>query len=118
MVEVNVRNYRRFQALLLCLGFTGGDVAWADPADEVVPPAPRETTGSTARVGTAVGFLYGTPDHVLALGLMAAAGQRFGRLGIEAEYSYLSFQTHEVYMTEFGPTDGNITVGKGQRLAA
>ncbi len=118
-----MRNFRRFQTgclALVCLGFTGAGVAWADPAtsaDDVVPTAPRSANGSTARVGTAVGFIYGSPSDVLALGVTAAIGQRFGRLGLEAEYTWLSFQTHGTYETALGPVDGNIAVGSGQRAA-
>ena len=111
-----MRNFRWFALASLCLGFTG--VASADPADDVVPSAPKATNGSTARVGTAVGFLYGSPDQVLALGFQAAAGQRFGRLGLEAEYTYLGFREHGTYMSPIGLTEGSISVGNGQRLAA
>src|SRR2546422_9405519 len=100
-------NFRRSACLIVCLGFTGGDVAWADPAadpaDAVVPTAPREANGATARVGTAVGFLYGTPSNVLALGVTGAIGQRFGPLGLEARDSYLSFPTPPGYMAQPGP---------------
>ena len=43
----------------MCLGFTGSGVAWADPAhaDYVEDPyADHVTNGTTARVGTVVGF--------------------------------------------------------------
>ena len=49
------------------------------------PYAPHVTNGSTARLGTMVGFYYGQRQDVLALGVVAAVGQRFGRLTLEAE---------------------------------
>jgi hypothetical protein len=120
-----VRNFRRFRLPALafvCLTFTGAGVGWGDPleadsTDKVVPTAPKADNGSTARVGTAVGYIYGAPNDVLALGLQAAIGQRFGRFGIEAEYTYLSFQTHGTYQGPLGPVDGDIGVGNGQRAA-
>lgn len=109
-------NFRWFALASVCLAFTG--VASADHLDEVVPSAPKASNGSTARVGTAVGFIYGSPDQILALGLQAAAGQRFGRLGIEAEYTFLELREHGTYMTPIGLTEGSQTVGNSQRLAA
>jgi len=113
-----MRNFRRFALVTLCLGFTG--VASADPipADDVVPTAPKATNGSTVRVGTAVGFIYGAPDPVLALGMQLAIGQRFGRLGLEGEYTYLDLREHGVYTTELGTTEDSMSVGAGHRLAA
>lgn len=125
-----MRNFRRFRvapALVMCLGFTGAHVAWADPAQGPPRPdlyvedpyAPHNTTGSTARVGTVVGFLYGEPeDSVLALGLSAAAGYRFGRLTLESELSYFNLQHRGTVMTPLGPGDGDVHVGNGERLAA
>ena len=94
----------------MCLGFTGSAVAWAQPArsDYVEDPmAPHVTRGSTARVGTTVGFLYGEHQDVTAVGLTSALGQRWGRLAIDAEYSYLTFQAR-------GPS--SLRLGDGQRL--
>src|SRR5215212_2282130 len=95
----SVRDFRQFpcwMVAVVCLGFTGSGVAWAEsrrPAGYVEDPmAPHDTSGTTARVGTAVGFIYGEQLDVLALGMTAAAGQRWGRLTVEAEYSYLGFQ--------------------------
>jgi hypothetical protein len=111
-----MRNFRRFRiarSLLVCLAFTGGGVAWADRAtpDFYIedPYAPHNTTGSEARVGTAVGFLYHEPREVTAVGANAAIGYRFGRLAFEADYTYLAFQVK-------GPDDTSL--GAGQRLAA
>jgi hypothetical protein len=105
----------------MCLGFTGSSVGWAEPAHHADfyvedPYAPHVTNGSTARVGTAVGYLYGEPADVLALGLTAAIGQRFGRFQVEAEYAFLGFQSRGVYMSALGPTDGDIGLGHGHRL--
>jgi hypothetical protein len=99
----------------VCLAFTGGSVAWADPApvkaDYYVenPYAPHRTTGSEARIGTAVGFLDNEALDVTALGVAAAMGYRFDRFTIEAEYTYLGFSVR-------GPD--STSLGAGQRLAA
>lgn len=96
--------------VLACLPFTGSAVAWADPArvDYVEDPlAPHKTNGTTARLGTSVGFLYGERTDVLALGVTAAGGVRWGRLALEAEYSYLELSAK-------GPSD--TTLGDAQRL--
>ncbi|MBA3539130.1 MAG: hypothetical protein H0T79_05845 [Deltaproteobacteria bacterium] len=105
-----MRNFRRFPLVILCLGFTGGGVAWADPAHaEYIedPYAPHATNGTTARLGTSVGFIYGERQDVTAVGGTVAGGQRWGRLALEAEYSFLAFQ-------EFGAS--SVRVGRGQRL--
>jgi hypothetical protein len=113
-----MRNFHRFALLPLCLGVTGVVSADPLPTDAVVPTAPKAGTGSTVRVGTAVGFIYGAPDPVLALGVQAAIGQRFGRIGIEAEYTYLDLREHGVEITELGATENSFSVGSGHRLAA
>lgn len=90
-----MRNFRRVLLVLVCLGITGQRVGWAEPAhvDWVEDPyAPHVTRGTTARLGTAVGFLYGVPLDVLAIGATAAVGQRFDRLTIESELDYLVLQ--------------------------
>lgn len=115
-----MRNSRRFRCAaiaILCASFTGADVGWADPADSYVPTAPRATDGITARIGTAVGMIYGTPSSTLALGGMVAVGQRLGRFGIEGEYTYLDLMGHGQIMTPLGPSDGDVSIGSGQRLA-
>jgi hypothetical protein len=79
----------------VCLGITGARVGWAEPAhvDWVEDPyAPHVTRGSTVRLGTAVGFLYGEPLDVLAIGATLAAGQRFDRLTIESELDVLALK--------------------------
>ena len=117
-----MRNFRRFRlaaAVLVCLGFTGSGVAWADPStvDRLVPTTqPQSEYGATVRAGTAVGFIYGAPADVLALGGTVAVGQRLGRLGIEAEYTYLAFEGTGIVMTPFGPEDTDVTIGSGHRL--
>ncbi len=107
----NFHVFSRSMLVLLCLGFTGSGAAWADrPArgDYVEDPmAPHETSGTTARLGSAVGFIYGERLDVLALGLTAAGGHRWGRLALDAEYSYLQFSAK-------GPS--NQRLGDGQRL--
>ncbi len=105
-----MKNIREFTAVALCLAFTGGGVAWADPAtvDYIEDPlAPHKTTGSTARLGTAVGYISTDSIEATALGVTVAGGRRWGRLAIEAEYSYLS-------LSERGPSD--LTIGDAQRL--
>jgi hypothetical protein len=126
--EVHVRNFRRFRVaplVLVCLGFTGARVAWAEPAQVARPDlyvedpyAPHNTTGSEARVGTIVGYLYGEPQEVLALGITAAAGYRFGRFALESEFSFFNLQTRGTVMTALGTGDGDISVGNGERLGA
>ncbi len=99
--------------LVVCLGFTGPAVGWADSpallrADYIEDPlAPHVTNGTIARLGSSVGFVYGERQDVLALGGNIAIGQRWGRLTIEAEYQYLSFQVK-------GPSSQ--VLGDGQRL--
>ncbi len=110
-----MRDLRRLPILIVCLGFTGRGVAWADtahaaPVDWVEDPyAEHITRGTTARLGTSVGFIYGERVDVLALGLTTGVGQRFGRLTIEAEYSYLGFQQNGASI---------VRLGTGQRLGA
>ena len=108
-----MRNLRPLHPLILCLAFTGGHVAWADGAtpDFYIedPYAPHRTVGSTARLGSAVGFLYHEATGVTAVGADTAIGYRFGRFAIEAEYTYLGFQVR-------GPD--STSLGRGQRLSA
>jgi hypothetical protein len=111
-----MRNFRRFRHApfaVLCLLFTGGGVAWAEErhsADLYIedPYAPHHTTGSEARFGTAVGFLYNEAVETTALGAQAAIGYRWGRLTVESEFTYLGFQVR-------GPDDTRL--GAGERLA-
>ena len=95
---------------IVCLAFTGSGAGRADPApaDYVEDPmAPHVTRGSTARVGTTVGFLYGERLDVTAVGITTAIGQRWGRFALDAEYSFLQFQAR-------GPS--SLSLGDGQRL--
>ncbi|MGE0867804.1 MAG: hypothetical protein AB7P03_04550 [Kofleriaceae bacterium] len=107
-------DFRRLTAclgLVVCLGFTGAGVAWADDAQHDVThgdsEAPHHPRGTTARIGTTVGYLRGEQYEVLGLGLTTAVGQRFDRFAIEAEYSHLQFQ-------EPGPS--TVKLGHGERL--
>ena len=111
--EVQVKNFRQFSYLVgagMCLQFTGAGVAWADPThgDYVEDPmAPHNTTGTTARLGTSVGFLYGERVDALALGGTVALGIRRGRFALETEYGYFT-------LSEKGPS--NVELGTAQRL--
>jgi hypothetical protein len=90
-----VLSFRWVLVVPVCLGITGAGVGWADPAhvDWVEDPyAPHVTSGTTVRLGSAVGFLYGQQLAVLAIGATTAVGQRFGRLTIESELDYLTLQ--------------------------
>jgi len=106
-----VSQFHRFVLATLWLLFTGVGVAWADsprPEGYVEDPmAPHNTDGNEARLGTAVGFVYGERQDVLALGLTAAGGHRWGRFTAEAEYTYLQFQVK-------GPSSRQL--GDGDRL--
>lgn len=95
-----------------CLAFTG--TARADDTVDLRekyyvedPLAPHHTSGSTARLGSSVGFLFGERSDALALGLTAAGGRRWGRLAFEAEYGYFK-------LSERGPS--NLSLGVAQRL--
>ncbi len=105
-----MKNIRELPAVALCLTFTGVGVGWADPrtADYVEDPmAPHQTTGSTARLGTAVGVIAGDSVEATALGVTVGGGKRWNRFALEAEYSYLE-------LSERGPSD--LTIGDAQRL--
>lgn len=112
-----MRDFRRIAPWLtafVCLGFTGPGVAWAEsprsPRAALYvedPMAPHDTSGNTLRVGSAVGFIYGERLDVLALGATVAVGRRWGRLALEAEYGYLSFQVKG---------SSSMSLGDGQRL--
>lgn len=104
-----MKNIREFGAVALCLAFTG-NVAWGDPttAEYVEDPmAPHHTTGSTARLGTAVGYVAGESVEATALGVTVAGGKRWNRFAVEAEYSYL-------WLSARGPS--SLTIGDAQRL--
>ncbi|MFN0245562.1 MAG: hypothetical protein ACKV2T_01555 [Kofleriaceae bacterium] len=109
-----MRLVHRMSLGLVCLGFTGADVAWADAAHPATidwvesPFAPHKTVGPVARLGTAVGFLYNERIDVTAVGLSAGIGHRFGRFAIGSEYTYLQFQ-------ERGPSDTRL--GDGHRAS-
>lgn len=111
-------------AVLACLGFTGAHVAWADPAQQLGidyiedPYAPHVTTGSTARLGTAVGFIYGERQDVMALGMAAAGGHRFGRLTLEAELGLFQLQTADNTETKLGSQQRLGVIGRFDVLRA
>jgi hypothetical protein len=106
-----VKNFNTFpgrkllRAAVACLTFTGTGVGWADPAtaDYVEDPmAPHRTTGSTARLGTAVGFIQNEPIATTAVGLTVAGGKRWGRLAVEAEYGYFDLSARGPSSTGLG----------------
>jgi hypothetical protein len=107
-----MRLVRRMSLAVLCLGFTGAGVAWADGAHSVDwvenPYAPHRTYGPVVKVGTVVGFLFNERLDVTAVGISAGIGHRFGRFAVESEYTYLQLQ-------ERGPSD--LRLGDGQRLS-
>jgi hypothetical protein len=71
------------------------------------PFAPHNTSGMTARVGTAIGYFDGQLQDVLAIGAVAAIGERFGRLTIEVEAAMMSLDS---------TTANNATIGDAERL--
>lgn len=88
-------SFRGTLLAIVCLGFTAAGRAWADPAqvDYVEDPfADHVTRGTTARLGTAVGFIYDERIDAVAIGGTTAVGQRFGRLTIEAELAILALE--------------------------
>jgi hypothetical protein len=113
-----MRGFRRCLVLALCLS---NAAAWADaPTPDLYvedPYAPHDTSGSIARLGTMAGFLYGMPQSITELGLVAGAGQRFGRFAIEAEAAYFDLQTVAQYMSPIGVTSGDVGIGRGERVA-
>ncbi len=117
-----MRDFRWTTLAIVCLAFTGRHVAWAEPAqvqpDLYVedPYAPHNTTGSEARLGTIVGFLRGEPQDVLALGMTAAGGYRFGRLTLESELSVFELRQRASIQTPLGNGDGDVSIGNGERL--
>lgn len=131
-----MRNSRPVLFAIVCLAITGRGVSRADPAqgepdgapepaatepateaaldperrDWVDNPyAPHITQGSTVRLGTAVGFLYGEPIDTMAIGLATAIGQRFGRLAIEAEVAVFSLKARGA---------SQLTLGNAERLGS
>ncbi len=88
-------SFRASMLAIVCLGFTATGRAWAGPAqvDYVEDPyADHVTVGTTARLGTAVGFVYGERIDAVAIGGTVAFGQRFGRLTIESELAILALE--------------------------
>lgn len=66
------------------------------------PKPPLPSFGPSARLGTSVGYVYNNPLDVLALGGTVAAGYRFDRLIVEAEYGYYRFQSHGAFPLDLG----------------
>lgn len=88
--------------LVVCLGFTAPAVARADEAqvrDRWVedPYQAHDTTGTEVRLGSAVGILSLDDKEYTTLGAVVAAGHRWGRLAVDAEYGWLE-------VTERGPS--------------
>jgi hypothetical protein len=88
----------------LCLGFTGSTIAWADGSHGDVrdrwvenPYQSHDTTGTEVRLGSLVGIMAVDGTEYTGLGGSVAAGHRWGRLALDAEYSYLE-------ITERGPS--------------
>jgi hypothetical protein len=102
--------------LSLALGLLTASVAAADPdhfdpstVDYVEDPyAPHNTSGTTARVGSIVGYFDGQRQDVMAIGAIAAVGQRFGRLTLEAEVAAMSLES----------TADQSQIGDAERLGA
>src|SRR4030095_11634823 len=103
----------RWLVAVVCLGFTGPSRAWADDGEDAPalphstdyvedPFSAHHTGGHAARLGTAVGFIYGERLDVLALGGTAAYGQRFGRFALEAEDAYPGFPVQGACGQELG----------------
>jgi hypothetical protein len=89
--------------ICLCLGFTGSSIAVADELqlnrDKWVedPYQAHDTSGTTLRLGTVVGILALDEREFTGLGGSVAAGHRWGRLAVDAEYGYFE-------ITERGPS--------------
>lgn len=83
-------------------------VAAADPVDPAKvdyvedPYAPHVTNGTTVRLGTAIGFIYGERQDVIAIGATGAVGQRWGRLTVEAEAAALQLTSNDSTDTILG----------------
>ncbi len=92
---------------ILCLGFTGSGVAWADEAhvrDRWVdnPFAAHDTTGNELRVGSLVGIMAIDETEYTGLGGLVAFGHRWGRLALDAEYGYLELTERGPASTRYG----------------
>jgi hypothetical protein len=90
-----VSNFRWALLASVCVAITAPARGWAAPAhkDWVDDPyAPHDTRGSTVRLGTASGFLYGERVNAIAVGATLAVGQRFGRFTLESELAVLALE--------------------------
>jgi len=85
--------------------------ASADPVDPAKvdyvedPYAPHVTNGTTARFGSAIGFIYGERQDVIAIGATGAVGQRWGRLTLEAEAAALQLTSNDSTDTVLGDAE-------------
>jgi hypothetical protein len=66
------------------------------------PYAPHDTSGTNARLGSAVGRLIHDDRRYTALGLTIAAGPRMGRLTLEGHYTYLDLSAPGPSSQRFG----------------
>lgn len=115
--EVTMRSARNDAARaawlvgLVCLGGTGAEVAWADPARPGPledPYQPHHVDGQVARLGTAVGLVHGDRFSAEALGATVAWGRRVERWTVEAELAHLGY-------SDLGPVP--YALGRGERVA-
>jgi hypothetical protein len=89
----------------LCLGFTGASTAWADGAHAKWVEDPyqdHDTTGTEVRLGSLVGIMAVDGAEYTGLGGAVAAGHRWGRIAIDAEYSYLELTARGPSNTRYG----------------
>lgn len=92
---------------LLCLGFTGTRLAWADQAQVRErwvdnPYAAHDTTGNELRLGSLVAIMAIDGTEYTGLGGLLAIGHRWGRLALDAEYGYLELTERGPSSTRFG----------------
>jgi hypothetical protein len=94
--------------VVLCLGFTGSTIARADQSqiarDHWVedPFEPHRTDGAEVRLGSVVGIVALDGKEYTALGAVIAAGHRWGRLAVDAEYGYLEISERGPSPFEYG----------------
>jgi len=84
----------------LCLGFTVAP-AWADEAHAKWvenPYSAHDTSGTQVRLGSLVGIMAVDGTEYTGLGGSVAAGHRWGRFSIDAEYGFLE-------LTDRGPSN-------------
>lgn len=109
------KTLRAALGFVLWLIFTATPAARADSSrstgsrrgDAFAVIAPHDTWGPSVRVGTVVGTVDAAAVSATGLGLMAAAGYRFGRLALESELMVMSLQ-------EQGPS--SLSLGRAERF--